>query len=342
MTEISIILAGFTIVACFILTGVYLFSLPGMNKTTVGRICCALLMAAFAILQFAHIRYFLNETPLLSMRWYVLMLATTPITFYFFSRELLFHGEKPQTKDLTHGLLLLVVLVLPLPWAAVTSFAAGFCYTLYIYIKILRLRTQIPRFRFERFFFAVFVAMNVLALALGLIAPWLNPGLFYHGYAGSVSVAMILVTSALLIYPDLLTDVLLASETVYAKSKLENVNVSQLKLRLEQLMLQERIFENEDLTLTSTAEQLDISAQQLSELVNSDFGTSFPRYVRQHCVEAAKQMLVAEPAASVLSVSLATGFRSQSSFYTAFKEHTGETPAAFRSELQQKATNQAS
>ena len=107
-------------------------------------------------------------------------------------------------------------------------------------------------------------------------------------------------------------------------------------------MLQERIFENEDLTLTSTAEQLDISAQQLSELVNSDFGTSFPRYVRQHRVEAAKQMLVAEPAASVLSVSLATGFRSQSSFYTAFKEHTGETPAAFRSELQQKATNQAS
>ena len=342
MTEISIILAGFTIVACCILAGVYLFSLPGMKKTPVGKTCCALLMAAFAILQFSHIQYFLDEIPLLSMRWYALLLATTPLTFYFFSRELLFHGEKPQALDLSHGLLLLVVLFLPLPWASVASFVAGCCYTLYIYIKIMRMRTQIPRFRFERFFFAVFVAMNILALALGLIAPWLNPGLFYHGYAGSISIAMILVTTALLIYPELLTDVLLASEAVYAKSKLENVNVAQLKLKLEQLMLQDRIFENENLTLTTTADQLDISAQQLSELVNSDFGTSFPRYVRQHRVEAAKQMLVAEPTASVLSVSLATGFKSQSSFYTAFKEHTGETPAGFRSDLQQKASHKTS
>jgi len=335
------ILAGFTIVACLIFAGVYLFSLPGMNKTPVGKTCCTLLMVAFAILQFAHIQYFLNEIPLLSSRWYAVLLATTPLTFYFFSRELLFHGEQPQPKDLAHGLLLILVLILPLPWASVASFAAGCCYTLYIYIKIMRMRTQIPRFRFERFFFALFVAMNILALALGLTAPWLNEGMFYHGYAASISIAMILVTTALLVYPELLTDVLLASETVYAKSKLDNVDVAKLKLALEQLMLQDRIFENENLTLTSAAEQLDISAQQLSELVNSDFGMSFPRYVRQHRVEAAKQMLVGEPTASVLSVSLATGFRSQSSFYTAFKEYTGVTPAAFRTNLQQKAAHQA-
>jgi len=128
--------------------------------------------------------------------------------------------------------------------------------------------------------------------------------------------------------------VLLASETVYAKSKLDNLNVEQMKMKLEKLMLQDRCFENDTLTLTSTAEQLGISSQQLSELVNSSFGLSFPRYIRQHRVEAAKQMLVAEPAASVLSVGLSNGFKSQSSFYTAFKEHTGQTPAAFRSELQ--------
>jgi AraC-like DNA-binding protein len=288
---------------------------------------------AFAVLQTAHVAYFLHDIPLLSQRWYALLLAMTPITFYFFSRELLFHGGRPAKRDLAHGIILPVVFLLPLPWAAVASFIVGCGYTLHIFLKVLRLRTQIPRFRFERFFFAFFFAMNILALALGLSAPWLSPGLFYHGYAGSVSIALILVVTALLNFPDLLSDVLLASETVYAKSKLGNLNVGQMNAKLEQLMLTGRSFEDENLTLASTAEQLGISAQQLSELVNSRFGLSFPRYVRQHRVEAAKQMLVAEPDASVLSVGLANGFKSQSSFYTAFKEHTGQTPAAYRSAL---------
>ena len=106
-------------------------------------------------------------------------------------------------------------------------------------------------------------------------------------------------------------------------------------------MVQDRLYENENLSLASAAEQLNVSSQQLSELVNTNFDMSFPRYVRQHRVEAAKQLLADEPESSVLSVSLATGFKSQSSFYTAFKEHTGQTPAAFRAELLKKPTSAA-
>jgi len=287
-------------------------------------------MAGLAVLQFIHLWHFVHGTDLLSKRWYGIILAITPLAFFFFSRELLFHGDKPSRKDFIHGLLLLAVAVIPMPWAALASFVAGCCYTLYIFIKIMRLRAQIPRFAFERFFFGLFFAMNVLALALGLTAPWLDNSLFFHGYSASISIAMVLVTSALLIYPDLLTDVLLASETIYAKTKLGNVNVDQSRQQLIDLMTQQRYYENENLTLSDVAGLLDITSQQLSELVNSNFGVSFPRYVREHRVEAAKKMLLAEPNSSVLSVGMATGFKSQSSFYTAFKELTGETPASFR------------
>ena len=52
--------------------------------------------------------------------------------------------------------------------------------------------------------------------------------------------------------------------------------------------------------------------------------------MRSTRVEAAKKLLVAEPNSSVLSISLETGFKSQSSFYAAFKDITGKSPGAFR------------
>ena len=58
----------------------------------------------------------------------------------------------------------------------------------------------------------------------------------------------------------------------------------------------------------------------------------FSRLVRQHRVDAAKKMLIAEPRASVLSVGLSVGFTSQSNFYVAFKEMTGTVPGKFRTQ----------
>lgn len=330
MNLLSVILAGYSIVSCCLLCMVYLFSLPDMQKTTTGKVTCTALMASLALVQFAHLLHFTNDTELLNTRVYIVILAVVPGAFYFFSRELLFHGEKPQPKDLLHGLWLVPILFLPSRWATLLAFIAGCGYTAFIFLKVLRLRTSVPRFRFERFFFGVFFIMNVVALLLGLLLPLLDPAVFFHAYAACISLAMVLIVAALLVFPDLLSDVLLASEAVYATSKLANVDVAGKQRQLERLMETDRCYENENLTLANAAEQLQLSAQQLSELVNSRFGMSFPRYVRQHRVEAAKHMLVEEPDASVLSVSMATGFKSQSSFYTAFKDQTGQTPAAYR------------
>jgi AraC-like DNA-binding protein len=95
-------------------------------------------------------------------------------------------------------------------------------------------------------------------------------------------------------------------------------------------MTTRKLYANEDLSLSSLAAELGISTHQLSELVNSRLGLGFSRYVRERRVAAAKQLLVAAPSQSILSVSLDTGFRSQSAFYAAFKEITGQSPGDFR------------
>ena len=330
MNELSAVLSGFSAVTCFILCSVYLFSLPEMQKTIVGKITCLALMTTLALVQLSHVHYFFSGVDLLGSRYYLLLLSLVPVTFYFFFRELLFHGSHPGMRDAVHILPLLFALVLPNYWAAVVIFIAGCGYTLNIYRKVLKLRLLIPRFKFERFFLTLFFGMTLLALALGLALPVIDPLLFYHAYAACLAVAMILVLTALLVFPELLSDVTLASEVVYSKSKLGRVNVAVKREQLERLMVEGQIYENDDLSLNNVAEQLGLTGHQLSELVNSNFNLSFPRYVRHHRIEAAKRMLLAEPDASVLSIGLATGFKSQSSFYAAFRDLAGQAPAAYR------------
>lgn len=330
MNELSIILAGFSAVSCCLLFFVYLFYLPDMQKTAAGKVACGGLLLTLAALQVTHVSSFMHGTDLLSSRLYAVFLAAVPVMLYFFSRELLFHGAKPVVRDLLHVLPLLLVLVLPISMAPLAAFLLGCCYTFYILRKVLALRRHLPRFRFEKFFFGLFFAMTLVALILGLSLSFIDHSLFYHGYAGCISIAMVLVITALLAFPELLSDVLLASESAYAKTRLAGVNIADSAEQLERLMHDGHFYENENLTLGAVAEELGLTGHQLSELVNTRFSLSFPRYIRQHRIEAAKRLLLAEPHASVLSISLATGFKSQSSFYTAFREITGQSPAVFR------------
>jgi len=81
------------------------------------------------------------------------------------------------------------------------------------------------------------------------------------------------------------------------------------------------------------AEAMGLSSHQLSELINVQFGMSFSRYIREQRIQAAKALLAREPDSSILSISLETGFKSQSNFYAAFKEITGQSPGGYRKSL---------
>jgi transcriptional regulator GlxA family with amidase domain len=96
------------------------------------------------------------------------------------------------------------------------------------------------------------------------------------------------------------------------------------------MMDDEQAYTDESLNLSRLAKALGLSPHQLSELVNTRFGVGFSRFVREHRIAAAQRMLLAEPDASVLSVGLAVGFTSQSNFYAAFREITGDVPGRYR------------
>ena len=195
---------------------------------------------------------------------------------------------------------------------------------------IFGLRDKRRQFRFELFFFIVMSVIAVFVLILGFSIPYIDDRIFYFFYSNSIGLAFMLVIAGIVAIPGLLNDLSEAARIKYAASTLSAIDVDTALKKLETLMVEEKIYRNEDLNLSLLAEELGISSHQLSELINSHLGMSFSRYIREQRVAAAKALLLANGKQSVLSISLDTGFKSQSSFYAAFKELTGVSPGDFR------------
>ena len=330
LNHLSALLAGFSIVSTIILLMAYLFFLDEMRKSLSGKIACAFVLVPLALLQIAHYLYFTEGLDLLSYRAYCFLLVMIPPAFYFFGREVLFPEVAYRWWNLLHLLPAIISFGIAIKYVPAFSFLFGTAYTCWFARLIYRLKDQRGRFKFEFFFFGMFAVIALMALTLGFSLPYMDVAIFYHSYSVAISLSMILIVSALLVFPELLNDMMLATELAYAKSKLLGINTQDKLDELDHLMTKQKHYENEDLSLAITADLLGLTSHQLSELINTHHGYSFPRFVREHRIKAAKYLLVSDPKASVLSISMMTGFKSQSAFYTAFKELTGISPGSFR------------
>ena len=330
MVFIATALTGFSIVAAVILLIAYLFFLDSMQKTVIGKAACATLLITLALLQYQHFRFLDTGVPLLETRSYVLLLMLAPTSFYFFSREILLGGAGVRPWHVGNLLPLPAAAILPVDVAAPLAFVAGAGYTLWFLRLVYGMRRNVSRFRFELFFFGLFTLLALLTLALIFLIPMTGPRAFYAAYTLCIGLGFALVVAALIVFPELLTDIAETARLSYATTTLGGVDVADRLRALERVMQDERLFANEDLNLAMTASAIELTPHQLSELVNTHFGHGFSRYVRGQRVAEAQRLLAEDPGASVLSIGMMVGFRSQSNFYTAFREIAGQTPGAYR------------
>jgi AraC-like DNA-binding protein len=326
----TLILSGFSIIAALILLAALTTVYRDMELGPLARASGALLMLGLAALQWLHASYLLGETGLIASPGYRILLFVVAPAFFLFFRGAL----RPRARANPAWLLLyapaLFAAWLPAGIAIPLAFALGAAFALLLIHLVLALRSQRKRFHFEAMVFALHGVLALAVLALGLTLPWLGTLAYVHGYACLIGLGIALMLYALLHSPDLAANTAEAVRSAYANSSLKSVDVEATVARLQRLMADEKMYEDEGLSLARLAQALEVGPHQLSELINTRFGVGFSRYVRQHRVEAAKRMLLAEPGASVLSIGLAVGFTSQSNFYAAFREITGEVPGRFR------------
>lgn len=118
----------------------------------------------------------------------------------------------------------------------------------------------------------------------------------------------------------------------YAKSGLSQKALADLLSKIERAMSHDRLYLDADLSLPKLAARLDTSVNHLSQAINSGFHCNFFQFVNRYRVEAAAKLLESDtpPLKSTHEVALAVGFKSLSTFYTAFHKATGQAPGAYR------------
>lgn len=333
ITILSIINIGFSIVSAVILLTAYVFFLNNVNKHWYAVGSCTGLLVSLIALQLWQLQFFIGGVDVLTFPAYRFWLFLVPSMFYLFSRATLLPDAPARPVLLLHLLPVLLNFMPRYEIAVPLIFILGMGYSIRLASIILSMRQQRKRFQFEIFFFVLFSVIALFVMILGLSVPYIDHAYFYVFYANSIGLSFVLIVAVLIVFPDLLVELAEAAKLSYAATTLKDVNVKANLTKLHGLMTTSKLYQNENLNLAMVAEAMELTAHQLSELVNRQFGVNFSRYIREQRVNAAKAILISEPKSSVLSIGLQAGFGTQSSFYAAFNEIAGMSPGAYRKSM---------
>ena len=126
------------------------------------------------------------------------------------------------------------------------------------------------------------------------------------------------------------TDPLASNES--STSVADEETIHKLKEKLLSHIEKNKPYLNPELTLTDLAKQLEISRNQLSQVINIGVGDNFYNFINKFRVEEVKKLIKEDQGKQYKIMSLANnaGFNSKSSFNNIFKKVTGLTPSEYR------------
>ncbi len=120
-------------------------------------------------------------------------------------------------------------------------------------------------------------------------------------------------------------------ETATKKQRILEEELLVLKNQLINLMVSDKPYLNETLSLPKLAEKMQMSSHKLSYLLNVGFDENFFQFVNRYRVEEAKSLLISPKfdQLSMIGIAFESGFNSKTTFNTTFKKITGISPSEF-------------
>jgi YesN/AraC family two-component response regulator len=125
---------------------------------------------------------------------------------------------------------------------------------------------------------------------------------------------------------------LIINDEKYKRSTLSVPSRNLLEEQFDKLIVEQQLWKQGDITLAKVANLLDTNTKYLSQITNQKYGQSFPNYINELRVKAARCMLVGKEYSNhtIEAIGIEVGFNSNSSFVSAFKKYSGLTPSYFR------------
>ena len=187
---------------------------------------------------------------------------------------------------------------------------------------------QLPRIRFQwlKQFILVLIGLIFLLIVFSFLV---KPVIIDY------IIAPILygISNVFLVYKGLNSSGILTdtAKERYTGSNLKQEQVEEYKSLLLKYLKTDEPFTNPELTLSDLSEKTNIPTHHLSQIINQEFGKNFFDLINSYRIEKSKSLLKDSKTANLTleAIGLQSGFGSSSSFYRAFKKHTGITPNAF-------------
>ena len=108
-----------------------------------------------------------------------------------------------------------------------------------------------------------------------------------------------------------------------------NDKMQQIANKLSSAMAEKELYRDEDFSLYSLSTKVSVSENHISETLSQFMKTNFFQFVNSYRVEEAKKLLT-NTDMLVSSIAYEVGFKSKSTFNSAFKKIVGATPTAYK------------
>lgn len=118
----------------------------------------------------------------------------------------------------------------------------------------------------------------------------------------------------------------------YKNSKLTVADKKLFAARIQELMVREKPYLNNALTLTSLADKLDLKPIYVSQVLNEEFKENFYAFINRYRIEESQRLLRDSRYKNynIQAIAMEAGFNSNSTFNKAFKELVGMSPSAYQ------------
>ncbi|UUF15100.1 MULTISPECIES: helix-turn-helix domain-containing protein [Flavobacterium] len=149
--------------------------------------------------------------------------------------------------------------------------------------------------------------------------------------SGAVVFSFILyLIISILLYRKRTDDLFLLNAQKISGKKIESAEAVIIAEKLENIMNDKSLYKNPNLNLQDLSKEINISSHQLSQFLNNNLGKNFTSFVNEFRINEACRIITSSDKLTLESVGYDVGFNSKSTFFAAFKKHTGTTPLNYQ------------
>ncbi len=175
----------------------------------------------------------------------------------------------------------------------------------------------------------------VLSTFIGNLIIWIAyRTVNYTSYiVGALSFSFIFYLLFLLIHFNRRKEDIFNDRVKYSDKKIETEEAVLLANKLKQTMNENKLYNDPNLKLKDVAKSLNIVPHRLSQLLNDNLDKSFTSFINEYRINEAKRLIKENDKLTLEAIGYECGFNSKSTFYSAFKKHSGTTPSQFKSQF---------